>query len=174
MTRRSALLLSALPFVSAGYGYQGEQQRVSPHKTVAVDLGGKKITIVYGRPSLKGRELGKLTPDGEVWRLGADEATKITVTAATKFEKGPELQPGSYSLFAITSPQKWTMIVNKTADQWGAFNYAQAQDLARFDLPVHKPSSFVEEFTISLEKQSSDTAKLTLTWGNEAVSTTLR
>jgi Protein of unknown function (DUF2911) len=151
------------------------QERVSPHETVSVDLGGNKITITYGRPYLKGRHVGEqVAPYNEVWRLGADEATKITVTARTKIGDSLELAPGSYSLFAIPQRDKWTIIVDKVADQWGAFKYDQSQDLGRFDLKVTPPSSPVEQFTISLAKEGSSTAALTFAWGNASVSTTLK
>ncbi len=178
MTRRSLLQMSAalLPLAGPALGLQQEgQKRVSPHETVSLDLGGKTVTIVYGRPYLKGRTVGKeVAPYGEVWRLGADEATKLTLTSNAAFANGPELTPGSYSLFAIPGPDKWTLIVNKVADQWGAFSYDQSKDVKRFDLPVQKLSAPVEEFTISLEKRGHDTAKLTMAWGNEAVSAMLK
>ncbi len=175
MTRRSALLVPALALLANfACAFQGERKRVSPHETVSVDLGGKTVTITYGRPYLKGRQASKVEPYGKVWRLGADEATKITVSAPTKIGASLELAPGSYSLFAITGPEKWTLIVNKVADQWGAFSYQESQDLGRVDLPVSKPPSPVEEFTISLAKQSADTATLSMAWENDSVSTTLK
>jgi hypothetical protein len=151
------------------------QKRASPHETISLDLGGNKITITYGRPYLKGRHVGEeVAPYNKVWRLGADEATKITVTAPTKIGDSLELAPGSYSLFAIPQPDKWTIIVDKVPDQWGAFKYDQSQDLGRFDVKVTQPSSPVEQFTISLAKQGSNTAALTFAWGKASVSTTLK
>lgn len=175
MTRRFAIMLSAAAPLTAYSALQNQDKRASPHETVSVDLDGKKITIAYGRPYLKGREVGKeVAPYGEVWRLGADEATKITVTAYTTITNAFELLPGSYSLFAIPRPDKWTVIVNKVADQWGAFNYKQSEDLGRFDLDVKALSTPVEQFTITLKKQSSNVAELTLAWGKASVSTTLK
>lgn len=172
MTRRTALrITTAVPFVRFASAFQ-TQQRISPHDTVSVDLGGKQITISYGRPYLKGREFGKqIAPFGEVWRLGADEATKLTVPTAAKIEGGPDLPAGSYSLWAITGPVKWTLIVNKQADVWGT-RYDQSQDLARFDLPVQKVAT-VEQFTIALKKKSENSAEVSFAWGPEKVSTTL-
>jgi DUF2911 family protein len=177
MTRRSASLIiptlfaMTRPVVARA---QGQEGRISPHDTVSLDLSGNSITITYGRPYLKGRELGKqVAPFGSVWRLGADEATKLIVTAPVRFEGGPQIAIGSYSLWAITGPSKWTMIVNKQADTWGT-RYDQSQDLARFDLNVEKLSSPVEEFTITLEKGSDNTAKVTFAWGKESVSTKLK
>lgn len=164
------LVLSAIP--ATRYAPAFQQNRISPHETVSVDLNGQQISITYGRPSLKNRAFGKeVAPFGQVWRLGADEATKLTVPSAVKIQGGPELAAGSYSLWAITGPDKWTMVVNKQADVWGT-NYDQSQDLARFDLPAHK-SAPVEEFTIKLTKKSDKTAEVSFAWGPEMVSMVL-
>lgn len=169
------MLSVASPFLGSLACAQNQQQRASPHETVSVDLDGKKITISYGRPYLKGRHVGdQVAPYGKVWRLGADEATKITVTAYTVIQNAFELMPGSYSMFAIPDPDKWTMIINKVADQWGAFNYDKSQDLGRFDLKVNPLSTPVEQFTITLKKEASNTARLTLAWDKASVSTTLK
>jgi Protein of unknown function (DUF2911) len=174
MTLRSAIMFTALSALFACAVAQA-QKRVSPHETASVDLSGNRITISYGRPYLKGRQVGEqVAPYNKVWRLGADEATKITVTARTKIGDSLELAPGSYSLFAIPQPDKWTIIVNKVPDQWGAFKYDQSQDLGRFAVKVTSPSSPVEQFTISLAKQGSKTAALTFAWGKASVSTTLK
>jgi len=175
MTRRNVLKISAaLPLARFASAFQGSGKRASPHETVSVELSGKTISIVYGRPYLKGRSAGKeVAPFGQVWRLGADEATKITVQGETLIGD-IKLSPGSYSLFAIPGSEKWIIIVNKVADQWGAFKYDQSQDLGRFDARVEKTSAPVEEFTISLGKESGKAAKLTFAWGGESVSTTLK
>ena len=149
-----------------------ERKRVSPHESVSEDLDGKKLTITYGRPSLKGRKmLGGQDPYGKVWRLGADEATKLTVTSRTMTDGGFALEPGSYGLFAIPYPDRWTMIVNKVADQWGAFTYDKAQDVGRFDLKVRRVSIPVEEFTITLGKEGNSIVTAKFSWGEASVAT---
>jgi len=177
LSRRSALKsASAVLFaIASPLALAQEQKRVSPHATVSMDLNGKTLSITYGRPSLKGRKmLGGENPYGKVWRLGADEATKITVNSRTMIPGAFELAPGTYSLFAIPYPDHWTMIVNKVADQWGAFNYDQGQDVGRFDVKVEHLSTPVEEFTIKLAKEASDTVKATFSWGDASVSTTFK
>ena len=152
---------------------QDQAKRASPHETVSIDLNGKKVSISYGRPYLKGRQVGhEVAPYGDVWRLGADEATKITVSAPVKIQN-IELPAGSYSLFAIPNADNWTIIVNKVANQWGAFSYKQSEDLGRFDVKVKQLSTPVEQFTITLSKQSGNTADLTFAWGNASISTTV-
>jgi hypothetical protein len=167
-------MLSAVSFLLVQSAFAQGEKRASPHETVSLDLNGKKITISYGRPYLKGRQVGgEVAPYGKVWRLGADEATKLTVNTRVRIANTVELAPGSYALFAIPQADKWTLIVNKVADQWGAFKYDQSQDVGRVEVPVTPTSSPVEEFTIALAKQSGNTVNFTLAWGKESLSTTM-
>ena len=168
MNRRVALLLTAVAGLLAA-----QDKRASPHETVSLDLKGDKISISYGRPYLKGRKLEQIEAYGQVWRLGADEATKITVTGKTRIGE-LDVEPGSYALFAIAGADKWTIIVNKTADQWGAFSYKQTDDMGRFDVPAKHASSPVEQFTITLNKDSDTAGTLTFAWGDTSVSTTIK
>ena len=118
--------------------------------------------------------LGGENPYGKVWRLGADEATKITVSNYTVVPGAFELLPGSYSLFAIPYPDHWTMIVNKVADQWGAFKYDPTQDVGRFDVKVEHLSAPIEEFAIKLAKAGDNVVKANFAWGEASVSTTFK
>jgi len=172
MTRRTAfIVLSGISIER--YASALQQNRVSPHDTVSTKLNGKELSITYGRPYLKGREFGKdVAPYGQVWRLGADEATKLTLTSSVKVQGGPELPAGSYSLWAIPGKEKWTLIVNKAADVWGT-NYDQSQDFARFEAPVHQGAP-VEEFTITLKNTSDNSAEIVFAWCTQMVSTTMR
>ena len=171
VTRRAAVVaLSPLPI--ARYAIALQQNRASPHETISTNLNGKEVSITYGRPYLNGREFGKdVAPYGQVWRLGADEATKLTLASAVKVQGGPQLAAGSYSLWAIPGKEKWTLIVNKAADVWGT-DYDRSQDVARFDVPV-RTTAPLEEFTITLKKTSNNSAQVSFAWGTQTVSTTL-
>ena len=175
MTRRELLLASSfLPLALPALGFQGQKKRLSPHETVSAELNGKKIEISYGRPYLKGRTMANLTPDGKVWRLGADEATKLTIGLPVVIGSSLHLAAGSYSLFAITGTDKWTVIVNKVANQWGAFTYKESEDSGRFDIPVQKTTSHVEQFAITLGKASGSEVPLMMSWGNQEVKTMIK
>ena len=148
-----------------------QQKRVSPHETVSATVGGSKVTIEYGRPYLKGRQAvgGKLVPFNEVWRTGADEATLLT-TEGDLMIGTVKVPAGSYSLFTLpTDAKHWTLIINKTAKQWGAFNYDAKADLGRTPMKVTAPSSPVEQFTIQLTEGS-----LELTWENTSASVPIK
>jgi Protein of unknown function (DUF2911) len=151
------------------------QERKSPHDTVSAQLGGKTITITYGRPYMKGRQVfgHDLVPYGEVWRTGADEATKLT-TDADLMINDTRVPKGTYSLFTVPDKTKWTLVINKTADQWGAFNYNQSQDLGRTPMEVKSLPSPVEQFTMTLKPQGSDAVRLEMAWENTQAGVTMR
>jgi len=146
----------------------------SPHETVATDLGGHKITITYGRPSVRGRKImGGLVPYGQVWRTGADEATTFETDVDLDIN-GLKVPKGKYGLFTLPSAGDWTLIINKTAKQWGAFNYKEADDLGRAKMQVSKSSSPVEQFTISLRPAGSNAVTLKMEWENTIATATLK
>ena len=64
---------------------------------------------------------------------------------------GLRVPKGSYGVFTLPAKEGWQLIVNKTANQWGAFNYDAKMDLGRVPMKVSKSTQQVETFTISLE-----------------------
>jgi hypothetical protein len=128
-----------------------KELRISPKAFVMQTIGLKDVSISYSRPGVKGRKIwGGLVPYDKVWRAGANEATKFVFTSDVLIN-GKKLPAGSYSFFAIPTKNDWTLIFNKVADQWGAFEYNQAEDAMRFTV---KPQQ--NEFTEWLEYSLSD------------------
>ena len=111
----------------------------SPPASAENTVDGIKISINYHSPRVKGRPIwGDLVPYDQVWRTGANNATTLEVSANAKIGKN-KLPAGKYALFTI--PKKgdtWTVIINKVADQWGAYNYKEAEDLFRFDVKAER------------------------------------
>jgi hypothetical protein len=147
---------------------QVEVPRVSPPASVTQTVGTTTITIDYHRPGVKGRQIwGGLVPYGQPWRMGANEATTITVSDAVKVE-GKELAAGKYSFFAIPAKDKWTLVINKDPEQWGAYGYDQEKDALRVDVkPVAVPHAEWMGFTIDPAGPSS--AVVTLHWEKVAI-----
>ena len=77
---------------------------------------------------------------------------------------------GTYALFTIPGENGWKLIVNKTAKQWGAFDYKEADDLGRVDMKVEKSSQPLEQFTISLTPAGASGATLKVAWENTVAS----
>ena len=138
------------------------KDRVSPHTTVK----GDHISVTYGRPAKKGREIfGSLVPYEKVWRTGADEATEITFDKDGVFGD-KTVKAGTYSLFTIPGKDEWTVILNSQMGQWGAFEYDKNKnkDVAQIKVKAAHTNNVVEQFTISVDK-----AGIKLEWENTAV-----
>jgi hypothetical protein len=99
---------------------------------------------------VRGREIwGKLVPYGQVWRTGANDATTIKFSKAVKIN-GKELAAGEYALFTIPAEGEWTIIFNKTAKQWGAYEYKEADDALRVKATA-QANAMTEQLAIKVE-----------------------
>jgi len=129
-----------------------QDKPASPHKGVKGEVAGSTITIRYGSPYVKGRKIwGGLEPYGKVYRAGADSATTFTTSKSIKVE-GKELPAGKYAFFVIPAEKgQWTVIFNKTAEQWGAFKYDQKQDQLRV-MVTPKMHAMTESLTYVITK----------------------
>lgn len=105
--------------------------RESNKASVMQTVGDTTITISYHRPNIKGRKVwGDLVPYNEVWRTGANDATIFEVSNDVTIN-GQKLPKGKYSLHTIPTANDWTIIFNKTWNQWGSFNYDAKEDQLR-------------------------------------------
>ncbi len=142
----------------------------SPAATVKQRVGFTDIEINYSRPSMRGRKIfGGLQPYGEIWRTGANNATKITFSTAVKFG-GADVPAGSYALFSIPGESEWTVILNKVVGQWGAYTYDAKNDFVRVKaVPTALPWP-VETFTFSFNDLANESAAtLSLYWESTRV-----
>ena len=130
--------------------------RPSPAAKASCTLAdGKSITVDYSSPRAKGRKIfGGLVPYGEVWRAGANEATTF-VTTTDVMVGGTHVPAGSYTIFAIPNPDKWTLIISKKTGEWGTDYPGPENDLARVDMKASKLPSLVENFTIAFDKTAN-------------------
>jgi len=168
---RAFFVLTAL--VALIVAVAAQENRVSPHETTEFSLNGKKVTVSYGRPYMKGRKImGGLVPYDQVWRTGADEATVLT-TEADLMIGNLAVPKGSYAVFTLPSESGWKLIVNKVDKQFGAFDYDEKQDLGRVDMKVGKTSAPVEQFTITLAKAGSG-GVMKLEWENTSASVDIK
>lgn len=149
-------------FVFSSYA-QEKNIRLSPKASVMQTVGFTDVTIDYCRPGVKGRTIwGKLVPYNKVWRAGANEATTISFSTDVTIE-GKNLPAGKYTFFTIPNKNSWTLIFNKVADQWGAFEYNEAEDALRITV---KPESniFQEWLAYTITKTGDKSAVVSLEW----------
>jgi hypothetical protein len=201
-------VLAAAAVASSVYAQQQSKVRLplaSPQATLTETVGVTDITIVYHRPSVRGRTLwgdvtpektaaivkatsylpqsspegtldggqgtGKdfpMVPNGHVWRAGANEATRFTVTDDV-LVNGQSLKAGSYSLHMIPGKDEWTVIFNKTADQWGSYSYDAKQDALRVKAKPEWVSESQEVLGYQIPSATANTARVVLRWEKIAV-----
>jgi len=138
--------------------------RLSPKAEIMQVVGFTEVKISYSRPAVKNREIwGKLVPYNTVWRAGANEATKVTFSSDVIIE-GKSLKAGSYSFFTIPNKNEWTIIFNKVADQWGAFQYNESEDALRIKVKPKKSNHFHEWLTYEITKTDDYSAIISLVW----------
>lgn len=164
-----SLILSALFISLKSLAQEDKSKRPSPPARVsATTSDGNTITIDYSQPSVKGRTIGKeIAPYGKVWRTGANEATVFEISKDAKIN-GKPLPAGKYGLYSIPGEKNWTIIFNKTWNQWGT-EYSEAADALRVETETGKAPSSTEKMTFDISKDG----KVTLLWGDKSVSFTV-
>ena len=163
----ASVILTALPF-----SVQAQQKRVSPHETISTVINGDRVTLVYGRPytTKPGTETarkiwGGLVPYGQVWRLGADEATLLVTQKPLKFGDAT-LPAGVYSLFLLPAEDGTAkLIINKQIGQWGE-EYSDSDDVLRVDLTKATLDKSVDQFTMAIAKSAAGGGLIKLSWEN--------
>ena len=160
--RRTGMVVAAVAFAAAA---PAQSARGRAEATV----GGVAVSIDYGRPNLKGRDMMGKAPDGFVWRLGANQATVIESTGELVFGE-TAVPKGSYSLFARrVDRQGWELIFNEQTGQWGTQHDA-SKDLYTVPLQWRQQDESTEQFTIQLGTEG-DVGALTMTWGSHVLTT---
>lgn len=144
---------------------------LSPRDTLLASVGGAQVSVQYGRPSRRGREIfGQVVPWNAVWRTGANAATSFH-TSADLMVGGAAVPAGTYTLWTLPSPSGWTLIINKQTGQWGT-DYHADQDLARVDMRVETLAQPVEQMTIVIEPAGAG-AVLRVEWDRTRASVRL-
>ena len=149
----------------------------------ALNLAGPaRITIDYGQPHLRGRNvigMPGVVPWDSVWRTGANMATQLS--AEVDMTIGSTFVPrGVYTLFSLPTRSGWKLVISKEVLQWGT-DYDPSKDFARIDLRQRTLAEPVESLTFwlipAIENPPSATfphGVLKFAWGNTELSTDWR
>jgi hypothetical protein len=161
----------------------------NPRGTASATVGGKKVSIEYGRPALKGRTVDELTnklPEDRMWRAGENQVTILT-TEGDLMVGGKKLPAGRYSLYVYAPANgEWALAINTDQgmplgklwsgapenmknEPWphleGYQKSIASTEVARAPMKAGKTAAAIENFTIDL-KPVKDAAALTLSWGD--------
>lgn len=158
LLKKISFLALALLFIN----FLNAQEKPSSSKeTVSGKINGATVTINYGSPSVRAREIwGKLVPFNQVWRAGANDATTFETDKDLTIE-GSKLAAGKYSFFVIPNEKACVIIFNKEAKQWGAYKYDQKQDQLRVTVKQKVAKSKAEKLVYTMDKNT-----ISLSWDN--------
>jgi len=128
--------------------------------TAKAVIGSATVTIDYGRPMLKGRDLMKMIQPGEVWRIGSDAPTTIESDADLDFG-GTRVPKGKHILLAhYIEPGKWSLVVSsKSASQ-----FEPGAKLAEVPMEYDESRDTMEEVTIQLSAKGRQ-GVINIAWG---------
>jgi hypothetical protein len=153
---------------------QAQIQTPSPSPSAKVEqrIGLVDVSVEYSRPSVKGREVfGGLVPYDEVWRTGANSATKITFSDSVTIA-GVGVKKGSYAWLTKPGKQSFTFLLyphNNTS--WTSYKDSDVVPLS-ITAPVQTlPKGFqMESMMIGFDDLTNSSANLYLIWDNVMVS----
>ncbi|THH37667.1 DUF2911 domain-containing protein [Neolewinella litorea] len=157
------LALFTTPFVHA----QIQSPPASPGVTMETTVGLTDVSLEYSRPGMKGRTLfaaDGLVPYGELWRTGANQATKITFSDPVQVA-GKEVPAGAYAILTKPSAQSWdVMFYPYSGGAWT--NYVEMDPAVTVTAKVSEMPHSAETFTIDIRNYTMDGADLVMMWGN--------
>ena len=145
-----------------------QQPKMGVRGKAELKAGAGSITIDYGRPELKGRDMLSKLPVGQFWRMGSNMATVLTTPVDLAFGS-TKVPKGAYSLWLkMAAPDKFELVFNSQTGQWG-MQHDVSKDV--FAIPMKKEAltNSVEVFTIDL-KGAPEGGVFVLNWGTIALS----
>lgn len=168
-----ASIALTLALSTTAFAQQLDLPRLSPNAKLTQTAGLTDITVEYSSPGVRGRAVwGTVVPYGELWRAGANAATKVTFSKDVTFA-GTAVPAGSYSFFVIpVLDGNWTVILNKDVVATNA-SYKKELDLLRAEL---KPEGIPlrERLAYLVTDFTNETATLALEWEKVRVSIPLK
>lgn len=145
----------------------------SPPTSAETSDKGLDIKVKYSQPSKKGRLIfgeekdGALQPYGKYWRLGANQATEITLSKNVTFA-GKSLSAGTYRMYAVPGATSFQIGLNSEVGVFLAVNEPDyALDVLKVEIPVQVAPE-TEKFTISFTSDSVG-VNMDLTWDKTLV-----
>ncbi|MEM9647274.1 MAG: DUF2911 domain-containing protein [Bacteroidota bacterium] len=177
MIRQAVCLFSVLMLLGFNYVIgQITHPEASPFSIVEQDIGLSKIKVEYSRPATRGRIIfGDLVPYGRIWRVGANASTKISVDT-DMMVLGNSLPKGTYALYAFPQAEVWEIVFHSNTSHWGdgRNNYKPEEDLFRIPIKPLTITQYQENFLISFDSITHNTAQMNLSWAKTKVSIPFR
>lgn len=144
---------------------QIEAPKASPSAKVEQKVGLTMVSIEYSRPSKNNRIVfGDVVPYNEMWRTGANENSKITISDAVVFGTDT-LKAGTYALFTKPMATSWEIYFYTDITNWGTPDeWDESKVALKVSAPVTGLNDVVETFTISIDNITTKQANLNFSW----------
>ncbi|MFT4760437.1 MAG: hypothetical protein ACI9XO_003275 [Paraglaciecola sp.] len=168
--KKGLLTIFAIAIATLTMTAQINTPAASPSSKMEQEVGLTTVTVEYSRPSAKGRKIfaaDGLVPYGEMWRTGANSATKVTFSDDVKVA-GKDLKAGSYALLSKPGATVWNIHFHKY-DKGSWSSYKDKTPVLAVDAKPVKMNINVESFLINIGDMKGNTAHLALIWENTMV-----
>lgn len=145
--------------------------KASPLAYIEQEVGLTKISATYSRPAVRGRQVfGGLVPYGRIWRVGANESTKIMVDTDVSV-MGNILPKGTYAIYAFPEEGEWQIAFHANITHWGdgRKNYNAEEDVFRVNVIPQAVEAHQENFLIAFDSITHTSLNLNLLWANTKV-----
>jgi hypothetical protein len=165
------IILASFAFFALQSNAQITTPKASPLAKIEQKVGLADISISYSRPGKKDRIVfGEVVPYNEIWRLGANENTKITSSESLIFGKDT-LKAGTYAIFVKPTKENWEIYFYSETTNWGTpEKWDESKVVLKTSSPVIALNDLIENFTISFDNLANDGANLQFSWDKTRVS----
>ncbi|MGB5191321.1 DUF2911 domain-containing protein [Robiginitalea sp.] len=145
--------------------------KASPFQEVSQEVGLSEVRVRYSRPAVKGREIfGNLVPYGRIWRVGANESTKISLTHPMQIGDH-QIPAGTYALYAFPEAAAWEIVFHKDTTLWGDGRdaYSPDDDLFRYPVVPESWPLIQENFLITFDQITHNSLQMLLIWDQTCI-----
>ena len=156
--------------------------RLSSLESASTSFGDVMVKVCYGAPLRRDpndpevtREImGALVPYDAPWRMGANEATAIYLSAGASVG-GVALEAGAYSLYATPTMGDWTVHINSVNERWGIpiDPGVTANDVGSFMVTPGMVEEAVDQLRYSF-MEAEGGADLVMEWEQTSISIPIR
>jgi hypothetical protein len=162
MNPKKALTLTVCVMLAVACFAQGKRGLAE------LKAGSSSITIDYGQPALKGRDMLSQLAVGSFWRMGSNTSTTLKTPVNLAFG-AIKVPAGAYSLWLKrTEQEKFSLVFNSQTGEWG-MNHDVSKDVYQVPMKKEALPSPVEVFTVDL-KEAPKGGVIILNWGTTALS----
>lgn len=158
-------LLFSLTFTIENVDAQIGRLRLSPLQKIEQKIARTDITIIYSRPSAKGRKIfGELVKYNEYWRTGANQNTTIEFSEDIVLGN-KTVAKGKYAIMTVPSEEGWEFILYSDTNNLGVPETIEEHKIvARTRVEPKKLHSHIENLSIGIENFDNYKFDLSISW----------